>query len=400
MLMFSEIEKKYLQRCFDLAQLGNGSTSPNPCVGSVIVYDNEIIGEGWHQYYGGAHAEVNAVASIPSSKRHLLPMSTIYVSLEPCFHFAKTPPCVDLILKENIRHVVVAFKDPNPKVAGQSIKKLHLNGIPAKILYDNNNTKSENFIINKQAPHAFFTNILHERPYIILKWAETADGFLGKIDEQTPISNELSKRLVHKWRSECDGIMIGRKTAETDNPKLNNRYYFGKSPVRIVLDRTNRLDSSLHLFDNTLKTFVYCEKQQPNIDNTVRSEGIPMERDSYVQRTPFGGEGGNFVLKKGENIEINNLKFDDNLLNNIMTDLLSKKIGILLVEGGAALLNSFIEKNLWDEARVIKSTTSLFKNKNGRFTSHEGVVSPQIAESYKQDSILLDDNTVTFYKNF
>lgn len=377
--MFSKIEKKYLQRCFDLAQLGNGSTSPNPCVGSVIVYDNEIIGEGWHQYYGDAHAEVNAVTSILPSKKHLLQESTIYVSLEPCHHFGKTPPCVDLILKENIKHVVVAFKDPNPKVAGQSIKKLHLNGITAKTLYDNNNTKTTSFVVNKQAPLAFFTNILQQRPYIILKWAETADGFLGKIDEQTPISNELSKRLVHKWRSECDAIMIGRKTAETDNPKLNNRYYFGKSPVRIVLDRTNRLDSSLTLFDNSLKTIIYCEKQQPNINNT---------------------EGGTFVVKKGKNIEINNLIFDDNLLNNIMTDLLSKKIGILLVEGGAALLNSFIEHNLWDEARVIKSAHTLRQNNKPSLAHEEGIKAPKLEETFIEDRIMLDDNTVTFYKNF
>jgi diaminohydroxyphosphoribosylaminopyrimidine deaminase / 5-amino-6-(5-phosphoribosylamino)uracil reductase len=357
MLMIRENDIFFLTRCFDLALLSNGSTSPNPCVGSVIVFKDEIIGEGLHQYYGGAHAEVNAVASVSITKKHLIPEATIYVSLEPCFHFGKTPPCVDLMLKESLKKVVIAFKDPNPKVAGQSIEKLRLNKVEVNL--QNDNKGDTNFSKNNIA-QPFFTNILQQRPYIILKWAESTNGFIGNKNEQTTISNELSKRLVHKWRSECDGIMVGTNTAETDNPALNNRYYFGKSPIRIVLDRTNRLDANLHIFDNTLKTIIYTE-------------------------------GGDFLDKKGENIEIQPIPFDNHLLDALMKDLLSKKIAILLVEGGATLLNSFIEKNLWDEARVIKSSNPI--------SDLNGIPAPKISHSYITENVKLADNTVTFYKN-
>jgi diaminohydroxyphosphoribosylaminopyrimidine deaminase / 5-amino-6-(5-phosphoribosylamino)uracil reductase len=357
MLMFDKIKKKYLKRCFDLALLGRQNNSPNPSVGAVVVYNEEIIGEGWSQYFGGAHAEVHAIASVPPSKRHLIPDSEIFVSLEPCFHFGKTPPCVDLILKENIKKVAIAFKDPNPKVAGQSVEKLRSNGINVVLI---NQIKDDTNLSENNVAQPFFTNILQQRPYIILKWAQTANGFIGKKNETTLISNELSKRLVHKWRSECDGIMVATNTAETDNPALNNRYYFGKSPVRIVLDRKNRLSPQLNIFDNTLKTIVYTEG--------------PSSKD-----------------KKGENIEINQIIFDIHMLDNLLKDLLSKNIAILLVEGGAALLNSFIEKNLWDEARIIKSTTEI--------TEQNALKAPKIANTYLNKSVKLDNNTVTFYKN-
>jgi diaminohydroxyphosphoribosylaminopyrimidine deaminase / 5-amino-6-(5-phosphoribosylamino)uracil reductase len=370
MLMFTETEKFYIQRSFDLAYLGNQKASPNPQVGSVIVYKNEIIGEGWHQYYGGAHAEVNAVASVEPSKKHLIPESTIYVSLEPCFHFGKTPPCVELILNERIKKVIVAFKDPNPKVGGQSIQKLRLNDVKVTI-YDflsHNKDNTNNSIINVAEP--FFTNILQQRPYIILKWAESADGFIGIKNERTLISNELSKRLVHKWRSECDGILVGTNTAETDNPHLDNRFYFGKSPIRLVLDRTNRLAKAQHLFDNTQKTLIFSE-------NT---------------------EGGNLSLKKGDNIENIQLDFNSNWLETMMSELLKRKIGILLVEGGTHLINSFIENNLWDEARVIKSSHALIKPEMPNYSSKFYINAPKIPEFYREHDQLLDDNAVTFYK--
>jgi diaminohydroxyphosphoribosylaminopyrimidine deaminase / 5-amino-6-(5-phosphoribosylamino)uracil reductase len=357
MLMFSKIEKKYLKRCFDLALLGRQNNSPNPSVGAVVLYNEVIIGEGWSQGYGGAHAEVNAIASIPASKKQFLAESEIFVSLEPCFHFGKTPPCVDLILKENIKKVVIAFKDPNPKVAGQSVNKLLSNGID--VLF-NTELKGDTNLSKINVAHPFFTNILQQRPYIILKWAETANGFIGKKNETLSISNELSKRLVHKWRSECDGIMVATNTAETDNPSLNNRFYFGKSPIRIVLDRTNRLSPKLNLFDNTLKTILYTD-------------------------------GASQADKKGENIEINQILFNINVLDTILKDLYTKKIAILLVEGGAALLNSFIEKGLWDEARVIKSAAEI--------AAQDAIKAPKIDISYLHKSVKLDNNTVTFYKN-
>jgi diaminohydroxyphosphoribosylaminopyrimidine deaminase / 5-amino-6-(5-phosphoribosylamino)uracil reductase len=370
MLTFTEVEKYYIQRCIDLAYLGNQTTSPNPQVGSVIVYKNEIIGEGWHQYYGGAHAEVNAVASVEPSKRHLLPRATIYVSLEPCFHYGKTPPCVELILNERIQKVVIAFKDPNPKVAGQSIEKLRLNGVEIVVCNIELETKDNTSNNTKIISQPFFTNILQHRPYIILKWAESADGFIGIKNERTQISNELSKRLVHKWRSECDGILVGTNTAETDNPRLDNRYYFGKSPIRLVLDRTQRLQSHLEIFDNTQKTIFFSE-------NT---------------------EGGNSSPNINNNIETNIINFDDNVINTLLKELLSKKVGILLVEGGSHLLNSFIKKGLWDEARVIKSSYPLIKDEMNDFSSKTRIKAPNLDGFHPKHKLELDGNTVTFYR--
>jgi diaminohydroxyphosphoribosylaminopyrimidine deaminase / 5-amino-6-(5-phosphoribosylamino)uracil reductase len=370
MLMSNETEKLYIRRSFELAHLGSQKTSPNPQVGSVIVYKDEIIGEGWHQYYGGAHAEVNAVNSVEPYKRHLIPESTIYVSLEPCFHFGKTPPCVELILKERIKKVIIAYKDPNPKVAGQSIEKLRLNGVDV-IVYNLNpidKYNAEKKTINVAQP--FFTNILQQRPYIILKWAESKDGFIGIKNERTPISNDLSNRLVHKWRSECDGILVGTNTAETDNPHLDNRFYFGKSPVRLVIDRTQRLHSNLNIFDNVQKTLIFSE-------NT---------------------EGDNLSLKEGDNIENVQLNFNGNWFETMMSELLKRKIGIVLVEGGTHLINSFIEHGLWDEARVIKSFHVLLKPEISSYSSESCLRAPKISEFYKINDLLLDDNAVTFYR--
>ena len=349
----------YLRRCFDLARIGIGKTSPNPSVGALIVNKDKIIGEGWHQEYGKAHAEVNAIADIKSQNITELPKCDIFVSLEPCFHFGKTPPCVELILKEKIPHVVIAFTDPNPNVAGQSIEKLRKNNVSVDIMQIFSTKINYNY---ENTLKPFVIGIEKKRPYVILKWAESADGYIGKQNEHIQISNEISKRLVHKWRSECDGILIGTQTAKTDNPVLNNRFYFGKSPVRVVLDKNCRLPHSLKIFDESVKTILYSE--------SLNSISVNDEKNS-------------------KKIEFRRITFDRLLISNILKDLFDQKIGILLVEGGAKTLQSFIESGLWDEARIIRSPTLL----------RGGIQAPTLPIQKIETRFPLDDNEVLIYKN-
>lgn len=349
-------DNKYIRRCFDLARYGIGNTSPNPSVGAVIVdLKDRIIGEGWTSPYGGAHAEVNAIASVTPEDKILLKSATIYVSLEPCFHFGKTPPCVDLILKHKIPRVVIAYSDPFPKVSGKSIEKLKENGVEVRLLpFLISDNKHETLL-------PFFTNISAKRPYIILKWAETADGFIGKALETVPISNLYAKRLVHKWRSEADAIMVGTNTVALDNPELTNRLYFGKSPIRVVLDRKLRLPNDLKIFDQSVKTLIYTE--------------------------------GDDLIDGSDNqsVHYRRVTFDTNLIPNVLDDLYSQNIGILFVEGGAQLLQSFIEKGLWDEARVFKSVATNIRK--------EGVLSPKIPYICLERKLQLFDNQLLVFRN-
>jgi diaminohydroxyphosphoribosylaminopyrimidine deaminase / 5-amino-6-(5-phosphoribosylamino)uracil reductase len=252
---------KFQRRCFDLARLGVGKTLLNPPVGSIIVdVNNTVIGEGWHEKFGQAHAEVNAVDDAIKFKNDFN-KDTIYVSLEPCFHYGKTPPCVDLILEHKFKIVNITAIDPNPKVSGKSKEKLTTNHI--KIEYDENlNNLSQNqlnpYFENTLTP--FFIQNRFKRPFIILKWAESGDGFIGKENEQIQISNQYSKRLVHKMRSESDAILIGTNTVLIDNPELNNRFYFGKSPKRVIIDKTLKLKKDFMVFDNSIDTIVFTEK--------------------------------------------------------------------------------------------------------------------------------------------
>ncbi len=346
--------KTYIRRCFDLARHSViAGASPNPSVGAVIVSANDsIIGEGWTSPFGGAHAEVNAVASVKLSDRHLLSSSTIFVSLEPCAHFGQTPPCVDLILAEKIPHVVIAYSDPNPKVAGKSIEKLKQNGVSVDILTPKDKNK-ENSLDH------FFRNILSNRPYITLKWAETADGFIGMSNETVAISNVFAKRLVHKWRAESDAIMVGTNTVALDNPELTNRSHYGKSPMRVLLDKTRRLPLDLKIFDNSIQTRVYTEG----------SSEMNNEAEKIYRHIPF----------------------DENLLKHVLDDLYSQNIGTLFVEGGAQLLSSFIEKGLWDEARVFKSETINIKK--------GGIAAPKIPSEYFEKKIQLLDNQLLIFRN-
>jgi diaminohydroxyphosphoribosylaminopyrimidine deaminase / 5-amino-6-(5-phosphoribosylamino)uracil reductase len=336
----------YLRRAIDLAQLGKGDASPNPIVGAVVVHEGYIVGEGWHEKYGAPHAEVNAIAAV--SDKEMLPFSTLYVTLEPCFHVGKTPPCVDLVLKHKIPRVIIGCTDPNPLTAGKSIAKMRAAGV--EVIDNVLPTECEQLI------RAFRVNILQKRPYIQLKWAQSADGFIGKRNQQIQISNEPTKRLTHKWRSEADAILVGTNTVVTDNPLLNNRLYIGKSPIRIVLDRSGRLLASSAVFDGQQKTIVITEKKA-NI--------APSKKYSIIA-----------------------IPFDDDFLKNLLKALYQQKIGILMVEGGAKLLNTFIKANIWDETQVFLGENALEK----------GIVAPKILQKPTLKMKLMENEWVSYYQ--
>jgi len=302
----------FMQRCLDLALLGMGDVAPNPMVGCVIVYEGTIIGEGYHEKYGQPHAEVNAIRSVKNPE--LLSQSTLYVSLEPCAHFGKTPPCSDLIIKNRIPRVVIGTIDPFAEVAGKGIERMRKSGIEIQLGILENECRELN--------RRFFTFHEKKRPYIILKWAQTLDGFMDtdRTETQHPtwITNALSKRLVHKQRSEESAILIGTNTAECDNPALTVREWTGNQPIRLVIDRLGRLDPDLHLFDGKAPTWVFTGIEKPD----------------------------------SENLKFITLNFDQNILPQILTELYQRDILSVIVEGGGELLNSFLTINLWDEAFV------------------------------------------------
>lgn len=306
-----------MQRCLELAALGAGSVSPNPMVGSVVVHNGKIIGEGYHHKAGKAHAEVNAINSV--ADKALLKEATIYVNLEPCSHFGKTPPCADMLVREEVRQVVVGTLDPHDKVAGTGVKKLLAAGIDVVVgvLEDECNE------LNKR----FFKSHRAQLPYIILKWAETEDGFIAPLNTEASkqISSEESSRLVHKWRAEEDAIMVGTNTAEADNPKLDVRHWEGKNPTRIVLDKTLRLSDNLNLLDGSIPTLVFTETK----------------KDSK------------------QNVEYITIPFDELMLQHLLKELYQRNILSLLVEGGTQLLSSFIQANLWDEAKIFVAPKKL-----------------------------------------
>ena len=311
----------FLQRCFELAQRGAGFVSPNPQVGAVIVYQGRIIGEGFHANFGQAHAEVNAVNSVQQTDRHLLPQSTIYVSLEPCSHVGKTPPCADLLIQERFKRVVIAATDPNPLVAGKGIQKLRAQGIEVEIA-----EKTPQLIQQIQKTlQPFFVNIKHQRPYIVLKWAEDNAKNIGIKNKTVSISNPESQRLTHRWRAEADAILVATNTVLVDNPRLDTRFFpTPRPPLRVVLDRFGKIGRNANVFntqENDQKTLVFSEKT-----------------------SEYWG-GGIFTEK---------IDFNANMLENILQILYQKyQIGILFVEGGGALHQSFLNQNLWDEAKKV-----------------------------------------------
>lgn len=335
-------DEHYMLRAVELARLGLGQVSPNPLVGCVIVHDDKIIGEGWHQKYGQPHAEVNAIQNVKDQT--LLSRSTLYVNLEPCSHFGKTPPCVDLIIEKKIKRVVISVRDPNPLVNGQGINKLKERGVDVDV----------DILEHKgsQLNHRFFTFIKKCRPYIVLKWAQTADGFLAKKNYDSKwISNELSRQLVHKWRSEEDAVLVGTRTAQHDNPSLTVRDWTGPNPTRIVLDRFLRLSDKLNLFDKSQPTLCY---------NVLKHE-----------------EHKNLFL-----IRVNETDF----VQQVVHDLYQRKIQSVLVEGGAQTLRLFLDSGNWDEARVFTSSK----------TFGEGIPAPVLHGVIKQQTIIDNDNLTTY----
>ena len=306
------IDPRYMDRALDLAARGGRSVMPNPMVGAVIVHNDTIIGEGYHQAYGGPHAEVFAFEAV--TKRELLKDATLYVSLEPCSHFGKTPPCADLVIRSGVRNVVVGCRDPNPKVAGQGIQKLR----DAGITVTEGVRERECVMLNRR----FILFQRMKRPYVVLKWAETADRFIAREDGSSKwISSEFSRRTTHRWRSQEMSILVGTKTALSDDPHLTVRHVEGIHPLRIVIDTNLTLPTSLALFNNEVETWVF-----------------------------------NLSVSKREGLtEWKRFNPDLPLPQQILEELfLVKKLSVL-IEGGSRTLQTFIDAGLWDEARVFQS---------------------------------------------
>lgn len=336
-----------MERALELATLGRGHVSPNPLVGCVIEHNGRIIGEGWHQRYGAAHAERNAVLSVPPEDAHLLSESTAYVTLEPCSHYGKQPPCANLLIEKQLKRVVCCNDDPNPLVGGQGFTKLRTAGIEVETGVLSEKGRALNA--------RFFTFMEQQRPYIVLKWAETADGFIaGPHGMPVKISGDLSHRLVHRWRAEEDAIMVGTHTARTDNPRLNVRLVPGRNPLRIVIDKQLQLSKDLHLFDNSQSTLVYTFLKAETIGQTT-----------YCQ-----------------------LSNERSLVPQILADLYNRRIQSVLVEGGTRLLQSFIDTGLWDEMRVFRSRTML----------HDGVKAPVVRGTLIRSEAVGDDELTTYKK--
>ena len=340
----------FLHRTYDLSRLGVQYVRSNPTVGSIIVKDDVILSEGYYKKYGGKHAEVHAFENLHKSQLSEADVLnvTLYVSLEPCCIVGKTPACTDLIKQNSVTNVVIGSIDKTPKVDGNGVTILQKAGI--KTLTNVEKIKGDHIAKSRNV------FAIKQRPYITLKWAESADGLLSSFGEQTFISNEYSKRLVHKWRSENDAILIGTNTALIDNPQLNNRHYFGPSPLRIVLDRTLRLPNSLHIFNDRSPTWIITES---NIEN---------------------------VRMKSDSVSYINLDFDQDLLKNLMDLLYKEDIGRLFVEGGSKTLDAFIKDGLVDEFRIIKSDKIL----------KEGIAAPSITLT-PNETIQMGNDKVSFY---
>lgn len=326
--------EKYLRRCFQLALNAIGSVAPNPMVGAVIVYEDSILGEGFHEKFGEAHAEVNAINNaIESGFENLLSKSTIYVNLEPCTHFGKTPPCTDLIIKHNFKKVVISTIDPFDQVSGKGVAKLKSAGIEVStgILEEEGNE------VNKR----FFTFQKKKRPFIILKYAQSADGFISPFNstsESRKISNELSTKLVHQWRSEESAILIGTTTALIDNPELTVRKHSGKNPIRMVIDKNLKLPLTNLAFNNAAKTIIFNDSKNESIDNL-----------QYVK----------FDFSKSLPEQINQFSYENNIQS-------------ILIEGGTKIHQQFIDQDLWDEFRTITSNKIL--NEGVKASSFNGLL--------------------------
>lgn len=340
----AKIDEHFMTRALVLAERGRKSVSPNPMVGCVIVYKDTIIGEGFHQNFGGPHAEVNAINSLQDNS--LLTDSTVYVTLEPCSHHGKTPPCSDLLIENQVKKVVVASGDPNPLVNGNGIRRLKRAGIEVVtgIL------EHEAVELNKR----FYTFHQKKRPYVILKWAETSDGFIARENYNAKwISNAYSRQLVHKWRCEEDAILVGTKTAIHDNPSLTTRDWKGKNPVRILIDLELKVKNTHFLFDTNARTLVFNNKKSSKSNNI-----------EWIQLSGTDPE------------------------NEILNELHIRSIQSVLIEGGSFTLQRFIDQELWDEARVFRSTKN-FGN---------GIKAPKLNQNHSESRYIFDDQ-LFLYKN-
>lgn len=341
--------------------MGAGKVAPNPLVGAVLVYHDRIIGEGYHQKYGEAHAEVNCINNVAKADKALIQKSTLYVSLEPCAHFGKTPPCTDLIINYKIPHVVIGCRDSFEAVKGKGIERLKAGGVQVTLGVLENECRE----LNKR----FFTFYEKQRPYIILKWAQSSDGKIaaplippegGTLElsgvKRLLISNEFTNRLVHKWRSEEAAILVGTNTALLDDPALTTRLYTGINPVRLVIDMDLKLPSSLKLFDGMVKTIVFNQHKQ----------------------------------EAGEMLSFYKLEKDENFIPQFLHVLYKLNLQSVIIEGGAKLLQSFIDENVWDEARVII---------NKQLLIGKGLNAPVLKSNILCGEQKLRNDTISYFRN-
>jgi diaminohydroxyphosphoribosylaminopyrimidine deaminase / 5-amino-6-(5-phosphoribosylamino)uracil reductase len=341
-------DEKYMSRCIQLAKFGAGNVAPNPMVGAVLIFENKIIGEGYHQKYGEAHAEVNCINNVDEKDKPLIQKSTLYVSLEPCAHHGKTPPCADLIIKNKIKKVVIGCQDIYKEVAGKGIEKLQNAGVEVVTGVLEKESKD----LNKR----FFTFHQKQRPYIILKWAQSANGKIGSNNNQRIlISNDYSNRVVHKWRSEEAAILIGTNTALKDKPFLTTRLWKGNNPVRIVIDKELKLPLAGNLFSKETNTIIF-----------------------------------NFVKNSIEE-DLNFIKINkENSLQEMLLSLYQLNIESVLVEGGAKTLQSFIDEGFWDEARVITNEKLLIEN---------GIAAPEMRDFLFVNQEKYFNDRINYYQN-
>lgn len=355
--MDKKMDEIYMRRCFELALLGKSKVEPNPMVGCVIVYDGRIIGEGYHREFGGFHAEVNAINSVKDEM--LLSKSTLYVNLEPCSHHGKTPPCASLIVQKKISRVVISNLDPFPEVNGSGIEQLKEAGI--EVLQGV--LEEEGKVLNQR----FFTFHKLKRPYIILKWAQTLDGFIDlprkAEDANRPvwITNELSRHLVHKWRTEELGIMVGTITAERDNPKLNVRQWTGRNPIRIAIDRTLRLPNDLDLFDGEQPTLLIAGNNASSLKRKSNFSGI-------------------------KQLEIIHIDFAKYFEHQLLEELYKRSVQSVIVEGGTKTIQNLVKLNLWDEARVFYADRFFY----------EGIKAPEFKGNIESLNNLWDSKLAVF----
>ncbi|GAC1528671.1 MAG: bifunctional diaminohydroxyphosphoribosylaminopyrimidine deaminase/5-amino-6-(5-phosphoribosylamino)uracil reductase RibD [Sediminibacterium sp.] len=341
------MDEIYMQRCLALARLGMGAVAPNPMVGALLVHEDKVIGEGWHQQYGKAHAEVNCISSVKPEEAHLVAASTLYVSLEPCAHYGKTPPCSDLIIEKRIPKVVIGCRDPFKEVDGKGMEKLKKAGVTVVTGVLENECKA----LNKR----FFTFHTANRPYVLLKWAQTANRFIASSStERLLISNEYTNRLVHQWRSEEAAILVGTNTALLDDPSLDNRLWSGRSPVRMVIDRQLKLPASLKIFNHRQPTIIFNHVKQQIQGNT-----------SFYK-----------------------LQEDENIISQLMKTCYQLKLQSILVEGGLRLVQSFIDAGVWDEARIIT---------NRQLTVNNGLQAPVLADATMTGEEKVFSDTITYY---